>query len=52
MIFAMSPSSAPAERVFSLLKLNFGKTQGSSLADYIEGSLMLAHNNTMRRNEA
>ena len=37
----VQPSSAAAERVFSLLKLSFGDQQDNSLQDYIEASLML-----------
>jgi hypothetical protein len=37
----MMPNSASAERVFSLLKAMFGDARASSLADLIEGSLML-----------
>ena len=43
-IFAMSPSSAASERVFSLLNSMFGKEQLSSLADFVQGSLMLRYN--------
>ena len=50
-MFAMSPNSCAAERVFSLLKLYFGHCHGQ-LADYIEGSLMLAYNNAKRKSEA
>ena len=42
--FALSPNSAPCERVFSLLKLFFGDQQAHSLADQIEAALMLAYN--------
>ena len=42
--FAFSPNSACCERVFSLLKLFFGHYQDSSLADYVEGSLMVRYN--------
>lgn len=40
----VQPSSAAAERVFSLLKSSFGDLQDSSLQDYIEASLMLQFN--------
>jgi len=43
-IFAMAPSSAASERVFSLVKQMFGTDQLSALADYVQGSLMLRHN--------
>ena len=44
-ILLVQPSSAAAERVFSLLKASFGPQQDSSLNDYIETSLMLQYNN-------
>ena len=40
----VQPSSAAAERVFSLLKSTFGPQQDLSLQDYIECSLMLQYN--------
>ena len=40
-MFALSPNSASCERVFSLLKVLFGETQMSALADYIRAALML-----------
>ena len=43
-IFAMAPSSAASERVFSLVKTMFGKDQITSMADFIQGSLMLRYN--------
>lgn len=43
-ILAIQPSSAAAERVFSLLNSGFGDLQGSSLKDYIEASVMLRYN--------
>ena len=39
-----TPSSAAAERVFSMLKLMFGHLQASSLADMIQAALMLRYN--------
>ena len=44
MALLVQPSSAAAERVFSLLKCSFGDHQDSSLQDYIETSLMLQFN--------
>ena len=38
------PSSAAAERVFSLLQNSFNEQQYSSLEDYIEASVMLQYN--------
>ena len=43
-VFAISPNSASCERVFALLRNLFGEAQMSSLADYIQGALMLNYN--------
>ena len=43
-IVLVQPSSAAAERVFSLLKCSFGDQQETTLQDYIETSLMLHFN--------
>eukprot|EP00966_Prymnesium_polylepis_P070133 1630489-Prymnesium_polylepis.1 len=43
-VFSFTPNSAAAERVFSLLKLFFGDTRMSALADLIQASLMLRFN--------
>ena len=43
-VFAFSPNSAAAERVFSLLKLMFGDQQTTALADIIQSALMLRYN--------
>ena len=43
-ILLLQPSSAAAERVFSLLNSSFGDQQDNSLQDYIESSLMLQYN--------
>ena len=43
-VLVVQPSSAAAERVFSLLKSSFGCQQDSSLKDYIESPLMLQYN--------
>ena len=40
----LQPSSAAAERVFSLLNDRFNERQRSSLEDYIETSIMLQYN--------
>ena len=40
----VQPSSAAAERVFSLLKASFGPQQDTTLNDYIQASLMLQFN--------
>ena len=40
-ILLIQPSSAAAERIFSILNNNFGSYQDLSLQDYIESSLML-----------
>ena len=39
----MAPSSAASERVFSFVKTMFGKDQITSMADFIQGSLMLRY---------
>ena len=44
MVFALTPNSASAERVFSMLKHMFGDTQGGALGDYVEAALMLKYN--------
>jgi len=44
---SFTPSSAAAERVFSLLKSMFGDTQMSALADMIQAALMLRYNKRM-----
>ena len=41
---SFTPNSAAAERVFSSLKLMFGDTQMSALADMIQSALMLKYN--------
>jgi hypothetical protein len=41
---SFTPNSAAAERAFSLLKLMFGDTQMSALADMIQAALMLRYN--------
>ena len=43
-VVAMQPSSAAAERVFSLLSTGFRDLQENSLSDYIEASIMLRFN--------
>ena len=43
-IFAIPPTSAASERVFSLLEAMFGTEQDRSLSDLIQGSLMLRYN--------
>lgn len=43
-VFTLLPSSAPAERVFSLLQASIGQLQGNMLSDQIEASLMLQYN--------
>ena len=41
---SFTPNSAAAERVFSMLKLMFGDTQMTALADMIQAALMLKYN--------
>ena len=43
-ILLLQPSSAAAERVFSILSNCFGEQQDRALQDYIEASLMLQYN--------
>ena len=43
-VLLIQPSSAAAERVFSILSNSFGERQESSLQDYIECSIMLQYN--------
>lgn len=43
-VFAFTPNSAAAERVFSLLKNMFGDRQENALMDYIQTALMLKYN--------
>jgi len=40
-----------AERVFSVLKRLLGETRSQTLADMVEGSLLLNFNNAKRRSE-
>ena len=40
----VQPTSAAAERVFSLLQNSFSQRQSTSLEDYIETSIMLQYN--------
>ena len=44
LVLLVQPSSAAAERVFSLPQNSFSQRQSSSLEDYIETSLMLQYN--------
>ena len=44
LILLIQPSSAAAERVFSLLSSSFKEQQANSLEDYIETSIMLQYN--------
>ena len=50
-MFSMTPNSASAERVFSLLKAMFGDARASSLSDLVQGSLMLKFNKAKRKAE-
>ena len=43
-LLLLQPSSAAAERVFSLLKNTFGEQQLNSLEDYLEASLIIQYN--------
>ena len=44
LVFAIPPTSAASERVFSLLEAMFGKGHDSALADLIQAALMLRYN--------
>ena len=44
LVILVQPSSAAAERVFSLLANSFGTQQESSLEDYVQLSVMLQYN--------
>ena len=44
LVFAMLPSSAPAERVFSLMQASISRLQRRMLNDQLEVSLMLQYN--------
>ena len=44
-VVLVQPSSAAAERVFSILSTSFGPQQDLALQDYIECSTMLQYNN-------
>ena len=50
MLLLVQPSSAAAERVFSILSNSFTDTQRSSLEDYVETSIMIQYNK--KRTEA
>ena len=43
-LFLVQPSSAFAERVFSILKHSFGDQQHNSLEDYVEATVMSQYN--------
>ena len=43
-MFAFTPNSAAAERVFSMLKAMFGDQQMQTLVDIIQAALMLRYN--------
>ena len=43
-VFSLTPNSASAERVFSLLKSMFGDNQEHCLADLVQSSIMLRYN--------
>ena len=47
-LLLIQPSSASAERVFSLLTNAFGSQQESALQDYLEASVTLRYNNAKR----
>ena len=43
-VFAFTPNSAAAERVFSMFKAMFGDQATTALADYIQTAIMLRSN--------
>ena len=43
-VLVVQPSSAAAERVFSILSISFTDQQEQSLEDYVEASVMLQYN--------
>ena len=43
-VFAMLPTSAPCERVFSEVKEMLGKDQLASVSDVLQGSVMMRYN--------
>ena len=45
-VLVTQPSSAAAERAFSLLNSTFADNQDNSLKDYIETTIMLRYNKT------
>ena len=47
-LLLIQPSSASAERAFSLLTNAFCSQQDSALQDYLEASIMLRYNNAKR----
>ena len=50
-MFAISPSSAAAERVFSILANSFGSTRDRALEDLVEGTLQVRFNDKQRETE-
>ena len=47
-IFALSPNSAAAERIFSLMKLMFDTNQTKALADILQSSMMLRYHKRLK----
>ena len=43
-VFAFTPKSGAAERVFSMLKAMFGDQATTALADYVQTAIMLRSN--------
>jgi hypothetical protein len=43
-VFLVQPSSATAERVFSMLNCSFGDQQQNALEDVVEATIMLQYN--------
>ena len=51
MVFCSKPSSAGAERGFSLMNNSFGADRSAALMDMVEGTMMVQFNDSMRQAE-
>ena len=51
-MFAIPPSSAAAERIFSILGNSFDPTRQTALQDLVEGTLMVRFNSIQREKES
>lgn len=50
-MFAIPPSSAAAERVFSILANSFGPQRSRALNDLLEGTILVSYNSAKRQKE-